>query len=334
LFKAVVVNSGNANCMTGERGLDDAGKMIAEAARRTGLSEEEVLVSSTGIIGQYMPMKKILKGMGPLARGLNEYAVEDAAEGIMTTDRFPKISSRKFSVKGTEVKICGIAKGAGMIHPNMATMLCYIVTDASLSKYALKKALRTVNEDTFNSITVDGDMSTNDTVMLMANGAAGNRMIKQHDKEYGIFMDKLGEICAELSRMVVLDGEGSTRIMKVRVKGASGKNAAKRTARSIAGSILVKCAVLGGDPNWGRVASSAGACRSGFDPEKAVIKLDGVVFFRKGRPVRDIDRKASKVFKGKEVSIELDLGQGSAEAEVLSCDISRKYITLNSYYTT
>lgn len=334
MLRAVVINSGNANCMTGSRGLADAKKMTESAAAAIRVPKDAVVVSSTGIIGQFMDMEPILNGMGELVAGLSGNGINDAADGIMTTDRFRKISVRTFHIGGKTVTLTGIAKGAGMIDPNMATMLCYILTDANMSQGAVKKALKESTDISFNSITVDGDMSTNDTVMLMANGRAGNRMIREGSGDFRIFRKNLDEVTGELAKMVVLDGEGASKFIEVCVKGVGTVAEARKAAKAIAGSLLVKCAVLGGDPNWGRVASSAGGSGVKFDPEKMDITLDGVPFLENGKALNKVDRNTTSVFKGNEVKIEVDLHNGKGYARVFSCDISKKYIALNSYYTT
>ena len=332
--RAVLVNSGNANCMTGKQGLRDAGTMMAEMAKVLGVNKDEVFVSSTGIIGEFMSMKPILKGMKTVAKNLSSDGMNDAADGIMTTDKFRKISTRIFKVGGKKVKIMGVAKGAGMIKPEMATMLSYIMTDAAISKAALKKALAAANEVSYNAITVDGDMSTNDTVLVMANGVSDNKTIALKGKDFDLFSANLKDIMVELAKMIVKDGEGAHKLLEVTVTGAKNKKDAKRVADSIGGSLLVKCAVLGGDPNWGRIASSAGAAGVKFDTEKIKIKLDGKTFFANGKSKAHVNRKRSSIFKGKEVTVEVDLAMGKSEAKVYSCDISKKYIAFNSYYTT
>lgn len=333
-FSGVVINSGNANCMTGDRGLSDARKMAAVLARLLGTSKDAILVSSTGIIGKFMPMRPITGGMFKLVAGLSADGLVDAAEGIMTTDRFHKIASRTFVAGGRKITMTGIAKGAGMVKPDMATMLCYILTDANVSKKAMKKALLAAAETSFNAITVDGDMSTNDTAMLLANGEAGNRLIKENGKDLELFQKNLSEVSGELARMIVRDGEGASKFIKVCVKGARTVPDAKKMAGAIADSLLVKCAVLGGDPNWGRIASSAGASGVAFDPDKMEVILDGVTFYKSGNFKSVAGRKAASVFKGEDVQIEVDLHSGEAEACIFSCDISKKYITLNAHYTT
>jgi glutamate N-acetyltransferase / amino-acid N-acetyltransferase len=333
-IRAIIVNSGNANCMTGKRGIKDAQKMAKLSAVTLDIPEDSVVVSSTGVIGKPMDMKPVVSGIPKLVRGLSSDGLIHAAEGIMTTDRFYKISTRAFSLDGKKITMVGVAKGAGMIEPNMATMLCYVMTDAAISHVALKKALQKGNKDSFNSITVDGDMSTNDTVMVLANGEAGNRTIKGSGKTYNVFRQNLEEVMLDLSKMIVRDGEGASKLVQVTVKGAKTMIEARKAARAIADSLLTKCAVCGGDPNWGRVASSVGASGIKFDPDKIDIILDGVVFFKKGRVVSPTGKNIKKVFKGKDVSIEVCLHRGNAEATMYTCDISKKYITINSFYTT
>jgi len=332
--RAVLVNSGNANCMTGRRGMNDAKKMGHKMAGLLNVRESEVLVSSTGIIGHPLDMTPIINGMSKLKSGLSKDGLVTAAEGIMTTDSFYKVSSRQLKIGGKKITITGVAKGAGMINPSMATMLCYVMTDAHMAKSAVKKALAVSSVPSLNAITVDGDMSTNDTVMFLANGEAGNKLIGEKDKSFKVFQKALEEVCVDLSKMIVRDGEGASKFIEVLVKGAKTASDAKKVADAIAGSLLVKCAVLGGDPNWGRIASSAGSSGVNFDPEKMAIILDGVTFYKKGKVVKVVDRKKSKVFKGKDVKIEVDLCGGKDKAVAYTCDISKKYITLNSYYTT
>ncbi len=331
---AVVVNSGNANCMTGERGMNDARLMARAMAEVLKVPEDAVLVSSTGIIGEYMDTRPIIRGMAHLAAGLSSDGLVAAAEGIMTTDRFYKIASRTFVAGGKKIVMTGVAKGAGMVKPDMATILCYILTDANISQKALKKALASSAGDSFHAITVDGDMSTNDTVMLLANGASGNKLIAGRGKDFETFQKNLNAVSVELAKMIVRDGEGAGKFIEVKVKGARSRADAKKAADAVAGSLLVKCAVLGGDPNWGRIASSAGASGVDLDPNKMEIVLDGVTFFKNGRAAAHVNRKVSSVFKGEDVRIELNLHGGRGEAVVYTCEISKKYITLNSYYTT
>ncbi len=332
--KAVLVNSGNANCMTGKRGMTDARKMASNMAALLGADKDTVIVSSTGIIGEPLDMKPINSGIKILADRLSSGGLNDAAEAIVTTDNYIKVSTRTFKVSGKKITITGVAKGAGMIHPNMATTLCFIFTDADVSIKALRASLKESADISFNSITVDGDMSTNDTMMLMANGAAKNKVIQVSTGAFKLFLENLNGVSMDLAKMIVKDGEGANKLIEVSVRGARNKADAVRAAKGIAGSLLVKCAVLGGDPNWGRIASSVGASGVAVDPDKLIIKLDGVTFFSKGKALKHVDRKKSKIFKRPKVKIDVDIAMGKGEAKVYSCDISKKYITLNSYYTT
>lgn len=332
--QAVVVNSGNANCMTGTRGLKDAKKMVSVTSSALNIPEDMVHVSSTGVIGVRMPMKPVVKGIPKLVAGLSPLGLAEAVDGIMTTDRFHKVTSRAFSVGDKKVTITGVAKGAGMINPNMATMLAYVLTDANITAGALKMALHESTDVSFNAITVDGDMSTNDTVMLLANGKANNPTITEASASFTRFRINLDIVTKTLAGMIVKDGEGASKFIEVRVKGAKSKSDAKKAAGAIANSLLVKCAVHGGDPNWGRVASSVGASGVAFDPGKMEIILDGIVFFKKGKGTTLRAGKATKVFKKKNVDIEVNLHSGKAERVLYTCDISKRYISINSYYTT
>lgn len=333
-IRAIVVNSGNANCMTGKRGLCDAKETTCYTAKLLGVSEKEVLVSSTGIIGKFLPIKLILKGLDALVKEFSPDGLIDAANGIMTTDRFRKIACRSFKIGQEEVTITGVAKGAGMVQPDMATMLCYLLTDANIGRVSLKKALVSSSQDSFNAITVDGDMSTNDTVILLANGASGCKTIKEGTAAFKAFQKNLNEVSHDLAKMIVEDGEGAVKFIEVRVKGAKTKSDAKKAALATANSLLVKCAVLGADPNWGRIGSSIGSSGIVFDPDKMEIKLDGVIFFKNGKAVSCSKQKTERVFKETKVMIEVNLHNGKGNATVYSCDISNKYIKLNSNYTS
>ncbi|MGB3242309.1 MAG: bifunctional glutamate N-acetyltransferase/amino-acid acetyltransferase ArgJ, partial [Candidatus Omnitrophota bacterium] len=309
-------------------------KMVSVTSSALNIPEDMVHVSSTGVIGVPMPMKPVVKGIPKLVAGLSPEGLTEAADGIMTTDRFHKVTSRAFSVGDQKVTITGVAKGAGMINPNMATMLAYVLTDANITAGALKMALHESTDVSFNAITVDGDMSTNDTVMLLANGKANNPTITEASASFTRFRINLDIVTKTLAGMIVKDGEGASKFIEVRVKGARSKSDAKKAAGAIANSLLVKCAVHGGDPNWGRVASSVGASGVAFDPGKMEIILDGIVFFKKGKGTTPRAGKATKVFKKKNVDIEVNLHSGKAERVLYTCDISKRYISINSYYTT
>ncbi len=333
-IRAVLINSGNANCMTGKQGLIDAKKIVKRTAGVLGVKESEVLVSSTGVIGKLLNMRPLISGIKIVAAGLSAEGAIDASDAIMTTDKFRKAVVREFVVGDKTVTMTGIAKGAGMINPNMATMLCYILTDCNITHGALQKALRDSNEKSFNAITVDGDMSTNDTLMLLANGEAQNEIIKENTKEYKIFKKNLDSITMRLAELIVKDGEGATKFVEVKIEGAKNDIDAKKAAESIANSLLTKCAIHGEDPNWGRVAAAVGMSGAEFDPEWLEIILDGITFFKNGRftepPLSDI----SHVFKRKNIKILVKLHYGKGKATVYTCDISKKYITINALYTT
>ncbi|MFQ5952054.1 MAG: bifunctional ornithine acetyltransferase/N-acetylglutamate synthase, partial [Candidatus Omnitrophota bacterium] len=235
---------------------------------------------------------------------------------------------------GMKITITGIAKGAGMINPNMATMLAYILTDINITSGALKMALHKSNDISFNAITVDGEMSTNDTVVVLVNGEAANPIVTEADPSFHVFQENLDMVTKDLAGMIVRDGEGATKFVEVHVKGARTKNDAKKAAEAVANSLLIKCAVHGENPNWGRVASAVGASGVAFEPEKMEIKLDGTAFLKHGKCVTVGAGKAARVFKKKDVSIEVNLHSGKAEQVMYTCDISKKYITINSYYTT
>lgn len=334
LFNAVLINSGNANCLTGRRGLSDCRKMAEMTAKELGVKQEEVLISSTGIIGKYLDLSPLNEGLSKLVRDLRKGSLEDAARGMMTTDDFPKVAYRSIDIAGEEVILTGLAKGAGMVKPEMATMLSFLMTDADISQEAMKKALKEATDQSFNRITVDGDMSTNDTVMLLANSEAGNKTITDRGQHYEKFSEALKSICLELAEMIVYDGESASKFIGVTVSGAASIKKAEKIGEAIADSLLVKCAVLGEDPNWGRIASSAGSAKEMFNIDKIEIILDGVCFYKKGRPVQT-DIKARKgVFKGRRVEIELKLNEGKKSARFYSCDISDGYIKFNAHYTT
>ncbi|MBF0252353.1 MAG: bifunctional glutamate N-acetyltransferase/amino-acid acetyltransferase ArgJ [Candidatus Omnitrophica bacterium] len=333
-IQAVLVNSGNANCMTGKQGYQDAVKMQKTAAKSLGLKSHEVLISSTGVIGRPMDMKPLMEGIPVVVDKLSYDGLSQAAEAIMTTDQFVKVSSRTFLCAGENVIISGTGKGAGMIRPDMATMLCYIMTDANISKKMLKKVLIDVNNDTFNSITVDGDMSTNDTLILMSNGLAGNKLIKDAGTDYKIFQDNLKQVMMDLAKMIVSDGEGATKLIEITIVGAKNSSDAEKAASSIANSTLMKCAVHGGDPNWGRVAAACGSSGAKFDPEIMDIKMDNVMFYSKGKVIKNTKEQKQNVFKNKEVSIDVDFHCGTGKSKKYSCDLSKKYIAINAFYTT
>ncbi|OIP91130.1 MAG: bifunctional ornithine acetyltransferase/N-acetylglutamate synthase, partial [Syntrophaceae bacterium CG2_30_58_14] len=257
--QAVIANSGVANAATGTEGLADALSVSRAASIELGIADETVLVASTGVIGQRLPLQKITGGVKRLAAGLRDGGIPDAEAAIMTTDRFPKIASRKGVIGKKEVTLCGIAKGAGMIQPHMATMLAFIMTDAAIARDALDHAFRQSVAGSFNAISVDGCMSTNDTAVILANGVAGNRPLRRGSRSLGVFGELLSDLLSELARGLVRDGEGATKVIEITVAGARTLRDAERVAYAVANSNLVKTAFFGGDPNWGRIISAAGS---------------------------------------------------------------------------
>ncbi len=333
-IKAVIVNSANANCCTGKKGMSDAIAMQKATAGSLELSESEVAVCSTGIIGQRLPLEKIVKGLTQLKKKLSKDKLKDFANAILTTDKNIKLKTQTVIIGGKKVTITGICKGAGMVHPKMATMLCFVLTDANIQKNALDKALKDTNEKSFNAITVDGDMSTNDTVLVLANAKAENKIIKTGSKEYIKFFKALEIVMEKLAKDIVKDGEGATKIVTITVKGAKSVSDAEIAARRIANSQLVKTSIHGQDPNWGRIASSVGSTMiKGVNPDTMQIILDGVTFY-KGKCLVLPKSKTSTVYKGKNVDIIVDIKAGKHEYTMFSCDLTKRYVEINAHYTT
>ncbi|HQP91127.1 MAG TPA: bifunctional glutamate N-acetyltransferase/amino-acid acetyltransferase ArgJ [Candidatus Omnitrophota bacterium] len=332
---AVIANSGNANCMTGLKGVKNAEKTAALAAGYLGIDSKEVLVSSTGIIGKHLPVEKIEKAMSRLVSGLSKDSLKEAAEAIMTTDTFAKIVVKQLKIGSKVVMISGVAKGAGMIAPKMqpadhATMLSYIMTDACILKKDLQLCLNEAVEPSFNSITIDGCMSTNDTVILMANGESGTKPLAKGSADLKKFCAVLKEVCLDLAKMVVFDGEGASKFIEIRVKGASNRREAKAFGMSIANYNLFKCAMFGSDPNWGRIAAALGSMPSKLKWEKIDIELNGRPVFRKGKPV---ELKEKDFLKEKNITVSVDLKMGSADACVYTSDLSYEYVRINADYS-
>lgn len=329
--RAIIANSGNANCLTGEQGLRDAERMATHVAQRLGCEPQQVVVASTGVIGVPLPMNAVETGIPRLFERLNTDDDRPTAEAIMTTDTAIKRASLEVKTSNGAVRIGAIAKGAGMIAPNMATMLCFITTDASIEPSLLQGVLARVVEDTFNSITVDGDTSTNDSVVALANGASGVVLSEGNLAE---FEQGLYQVCEYLAKRIVRDGEGATRVFEVRVLGASDRESARRVARTVAESLLVKTAIHGGDPNWGRIIASAGRAGVPVNPDRMRLTLQGVVVFENGTPT-DYDESALvERMQAEEVAIVLDLGQGEASATFWSSDLTPDYVKINAHYRT
>jgi glutamate N-acetyltransferase/amino-acid N-acetyltransferase len=330
--RTVVINSGFANACTGEAGLQAAAEMANLTAAKTGVSPEEVLVASTGVIGLPVPLDKVRNGLTKLA--ISPDGGHELARAMMTTDTVPKETAVKIKTAGGEFTIGGVTKGSGMIHPNMGTMLCFLTTDAALELEFMRTALKEAVDKSFNMITVDGDTSTNDTVLLLANGLAGNKAIGQTSPESGAFREALEAVAINLARKMAADGEGASKMIEVTVSGAPDLGAARLVARTVVGSSLVKTAVYGNDPNWGRIIAATG--RSGVPVVESKIDLDigDIPVLRGGRSQPFAKEPIVAVLKQKEVPIRLDLHMGTAEATAWGCDMTEQYIVVNSYYTT
>ncbi len=332
LCSAIVVNSGNANACTGERGIRDAWSMIEATATALRIPKQHVLVSSTGVIGQYLPMEKILKGITDAAATLKKEGHTDAAEAIMTTDTFPKEVAVKYSEGSTTITIGGMAKGSGMIAPNMATMLAFITTDAAIEPQALRSALRIANERSFNRLTVDGDTSTNDMVTIMANGSANNTIITEGTESFQRFVTALEYLCIILAKMIARDGEGATKLVEVFVTGARTEDEAVQAARAIANSNLVKTAIHGADANWGRILCAVGYSGIDFDPTKVAISFNSVPVLLPNYNIVIDEALAKEALSKEHITISVELNQGNASATFYTCDLSKEYVHINASY--
>jgi len=331
LCHAVIANSGSANCCTGDQGMKDAVSEAKLVADGLNVSEELVLVASTGVIGKPLALDKIESAVPELVKSLSPGGINDFAQAIMTTDTVPKIVSRNGNIGESGFNITGVAKGAGMICPDMATMLCFVCTDAEASPVYLKEALLSSVEKSFNRITIDGDTSTNDTVLVMANGTSGASVKSRSEKEY--FRGLLDEVLMALAKMVVKDGEGATKLVDVIVKGAASGSDAEIIAKTIANSNLVKTALFGEDANWGRILAAAGRSGVEFDPGLVSISFDDVLMVKNGMGCGDAaEKEATKVLKKPEFSITVDLKTGDGKASVLTCDFSIDYVKINADY--
>jgi len=331
--RAVVINSGCANACTGAEGLQAARDMASETARLVGCPVEQVLVASTGVIGVALPMDKVRAGLPKAARSLGADQGAAAARAIMTTDPFPKEAAAKIRLGGgaADVSIGGMAKGSGMIEPMLATMLAFVTTDAAAPQLLLERGLRDAVEDTFNAITVDGECSTNDCVMLLANGASG---VTIDERTYPAFVGGLSTVCRELALGIVRGGEGATKLVTVVVTGAASPAEARRAAKAIANSPLVKTAIHGGDPNWGRLIAVAGRAGVAFELERAAVAIGPTVLFQAGRPYDEAAPLAAEYLRGTELTVSVDLGVGSAASTVWTCDLSAEYVRINADYRT
>ena len=335
--RAIIVNAGNANCCTGAQGMLDARRMCELAAAKIGCDAREILVCSTGIIGHQLPMEKVEKAIAALALNDGEPINEATARAVMTTDTRPKFCAAQAMIDGRAVTVGGQVKGVGMIGPDMgpimphATLLSFLTTDAAVNGSTLQRALESAVEKSFNSVTVDGDTSTNDTCLLLANGASGMQIGPEN---YESFCALLETVCIQLARAVVADGEGATKLVTIEISGAPNGDAAKRIAMTIANSPLVKTAIFGNDPNWGRIAAAAGRAGVAFDAGKLNISLGDLEVFRSGEPLDFSVEDAEAIMKNDELTLHISLGEGGGAWTAWTCDFSYDYVKINAEYHT
>ena len=333
--RAIMVNSGNANACTGEQGMADALSCGRRTAEALGLPDEELLIASTGVIGQTLPMERFCGAIQPLVDGLDHGTLDQIASAIMTTDTFAKIERRTGQAGGKSYQIEGVAKGAGMIQPNMATMLSFLVSDAAIDPALLASAFGQAVEGSFNAITVDGDMSTNDTALIIANGAAGNPLIKAGTPEAADFLALLQDVTLTLAKKIVKDGEGATKFVTVRVQGAASNSDAKKAALAVANSLLVKTAFFGQDANWGRIIAAVGYSGAQLEQDRVEIRFDDVVMAARGVfSGGDAEAAGTEVLKRPEFTVTIDLHLGAGAGIVYTSDLSYDYVRINADYRT
>ena len=341
LAQAFVINSGNANACTGVEGWKGAVAMAETTAQELRIAKENVIVASTGLIGEPFPTDKVVGGIKECAKKLSDREIAGSltANAILTTDTFAKEGFTSFSVDGIQINMGGIAKGSGMIHPNMGTMLAFIVCDIAITPKLLDQALRRAVDKSFNMITVDGDTSTNDMVAVMCNGKAGNKEITEKNASYDLFLSHLENLCTHLAKLIISDGEGSTKLIEYRTKGAKSEEEARQIVRTVSNSNLVKTAIFGSDPNWGRIIAAAGRSGVVFDPEQVDLYIGTdmnkmVPVLEKGQPVSDVRDKLRKVMTSSNIIILIDLNQGEEESVGWGSDFSYEYVRINAEYTT
>ncbi len=331
--RAIIINSGNANACTGTRGHIDAVRMINETADELGVSADEVFVASTGVIGETLPIDKIISGIRSINNSLSGVDFTSAVEAIMTTDTFAKSCSSTFIIDGEEVTIFGMAKGSGMIHPNMATMLGFVMTDAGINKSVFQTLLKDTTDRTFNRIIVDGDTSTNDLVIGLANGASGASIIPQSES-YQLFEEKLFGVLKKLALDIVRDGEGATKLIEIKVEGSKSDDDAVKAARTVALSPLVKTAIHGEDANWGRIIAAVGYSGIEFDPAKFEIIINGFPILNQNYLVTLSNEEANKSLKSENIELVINLNGGEGTATCWTCDFSEEYVKINGSYRT
>jgi len=331
--QAVIINSGNANACTGSQGRKDARNMISWVARRLRIDETLIFPASTGVIGVPLPLRKIEDRVPELIQSLSPDGWMNAVEAIMTTDAFPKIEAATCRIKGKIVKLCGMVKGAGMIRPNMATMLSFLVTDANIKASLLQKMLRKAADGSYNCITVDGDTSTNDTVLLFANGMSGHPQLTHMDRDGDVFLTMLHRVCRNLAKSVVKDGEGATKLIEISIRGARNKEDAKKAAYAVAHSSLVKTAFFGEDANWGRILCALGHSGAQINPDRIDVFFDKAPIVRSGMSAGlRLEARAAEVIKKKSFRVTVDLHQGRAAFSLFTTDLSLDYIKINASY--
>ncbi len=332
--QAIMTNSGCANAATGKEGYQDALKVSAALSRQLKIKEDLILLGSTGVIGKKLPVKKIENGIGKLVKGLNEFGIEDAETAMMTTDKYPKIAIRRGIVGARDITICGIAKGAGMIEPNMATLLTYVMTDALIDTKALNTVFHQAIDSTFNAISVDGCMSTNDTAIILANGLAGNNPLERAQARLQRFRDMLSDVLMELSQAVIKDGEGATKFISIIVEGAKARSDARRAAYAVANSNLVKTAFFGEDPNWGRIIAALGSSGILLDKDKVSLSIGGLLVFSQDAPASFNLNKLKEIFQKDLIDVQIQLGGGDKSYCVYTSDLSYDYVKINADYST
>ena len=334
LAQAILTNSGNANAATGEQGYRDALSMSKAASDSLSIADDLVLVASTGIIGQPLLVDLIMSAMPGLTAGLRPEGISAAEEAIMTTDKFPKISLRKAIIGNKEITLCGLAKGAGMISPTMATMLAFFITDAEIEAAALQNIFRQVVNKTFNAITVDGCMSTNDTAIIMANGVARNSVIKLRTKDSSLFKEMLFSAMDELSQAIVRDGEGATKVIEIHIEGAASTAEAKKAGYAIANSNLVKTAFFGGDPNWGRIISAVGSIGINVAVDAMEVTFENVAVFAGGAGVTGSEQRLGEIMAKPNIRLRVNLAAGNKKFRLLTSDLGFDYVKINAHYHT
>lgn len=331
--RAILVNSGNANACTGEKGLANAVKMQQYCAEKLGLQPDEVIISSTGVIGQQLPMQKLISGINTISGTIDYCQGNEAAEAIMTTDKRKKSFAVKVKLSKGEVTIGGICKGSGMIMPNMATMLAFLTTDVHLEPDLLQHLTTDVVNESFNKISVDGETSTNDMVVLLANGLSGIK-INPNDEDYKMFRSALLAVCKEMAKSIASDGEGATKLITISINNAKTKKDADSIAKTLANSPLFKTAMNGNDANWGRIVSAAGNSGADFSPEKVTIKFDELLILKPNFTNGFDEEEAKKILSKDNVTVSLDLNEGEESSTWWTCDFSEEYIKINANYRT